>query len=292
MTRPGTWPEVAVGVDGSETSIRALEWAAREARRRGVTLGVIHAYPFNLAAATPEDPPALRAAAERLLTEAADRAGQVAGEITVVRALLDGPPDTALVHESEEVSLLVVGGRGAGGFADLLLGSTAEKVATRASCPVVVVPRGYVTAPGGRRGAPVVVGTDASRGADCALEFAFTRAHETGAAVVVLHAWQLPYSYCVYPGRQSSRTEETAAERRARAALADAVAPWLRRYPTVDVDQLAVLGHPVQTLAEASAEAEVVVVGSRGLGALGGMLLGSVSQALLRHAQCPVVVAR
>ena len=257
-----------------------------------MTLGVAHAYPFDVSASMHEDPPGLRGAAEHLLAQAANHARELVDEVTVVRALVDGPPAKALIRESEHASLLVVGGRGQGGFADLLLGSTALNVAAQAACPVVVMPREGGAAPYGAEAGPVVVGTDASSRADRAMEFAFARAHDCGAAVVAIYAWQLPYSYSAYSARELSRTDNSKAERDARALLADAVAAWQQRYPTISVEQRAVLGHPVWALAEASAEAQVVVVAPRGRGALVGMLLGSVSHGLLRHAQCPVVIAR
>ena len=291
MAHPGTGADVVVGVDGSEPGRRALEWAAREASRRGVTLRVAHAYPSGVAISAPGDSPRLRGAAERLLAQDVDHARELV-DVTVVPALVDGPPATVLVHESERASLLVVGGRGQGGFAGLLLGSTAVNVAARAACPVVVMPRVDAAAPSGVDEGPVVVGTDTSPTADRAMEFAFARARARRAAIVALYAWQLPGSYSAYLARGLLRTDESRAEREARTLLADAAAPWQRRYPTLGVERRAVLGHPVGALAEASSAAQVVVVGSRGSGPLTGMLLGSVSHGLLRHAQCPVVIAR
>ena len=292
MADPGADADVVVGVDGSQPSRRALGWAAREASRRGVTLRVAHAYPTEVALAAPGDSPRLHGAAERLLARDVDRARELAGGVTVVPALVDGPPAAVLVHESERASLLVVGGRGQGGFAGLLLGSTAVNVAARAACPVVVMPREGAAAPNGVADGPVVVGTDTSSTADRAMEFAFARARDRGARVVAVYAWQLPGSYSAYLARELLRTEDSRAERDARTLLADASAPWQRRYPALDVQRRAVLGHPVGALAEASSTAQIVVVGSRGSGPLTGMLLGSVSHGLLRHAQCPVVIAR
>lgn len=285
-------PGVVVGVDGSEPSRQALEWAACEASRRGVTLGIAHAFPVDVSAARTEDPPALRGAAERLLAEAADHARGLVNGVSVVQALLDGPPARALVRESEHVSLLVVGSRGQGGFVNLLLGSTAVNVAAQAACPVVVMPRPEARGPLGTDMGPVAVGTDASPRADRALEFAFARAQDRNVAVIALYAWQLPDSYSAYPIRELLRGGSSRAERDACARLADAVGPWQRRYPTVAVDQHVVLGQPVNVLADASSNAQVIVVGSRGRGSLAGLVLGSVSQGLLRHTQCPVLVVR
>lgn len=292
MTQVARDPGVVVGVDGSEASRRALEWAAREASWLGVTLGIAHAFPTDVSASSAEDPVVLRSAAERLIGEAVDHAREFVDGVVVVQALLDGPPAKALVDESERASLLVVGSRGQGGFTALLLGSTSVNVAAHAACPVVVMPGPETGAPYGADAGSIVVGTDASPRAGRAVEFAFARAHDRGAAIVAIYAWQLPTSYGAYAARELLRTDSSKAQRDANAFLADAVAAWQDRYPTVCVDQRAVVGHPVGVLAEASAEAQVVVVGSRGRGTLVGTMLGSVSQGLLRHAQCPVIVAR
>lgn len=294
MTQQAHDASVVVGVDGSEASHRAVDWAAREARQRGATLRVVHVLPAD-SRALGRDRSAVRTAAERLLDSSADRARQLLGDAAVAQELLDGPPAEALVNESQHASLVVAGHRGHGGFATMLLGSTSVDLATHAACPVAVVrgPEHEAAAPLGSPTGPVVVGVDDSSGAERALEIAFTQADERAARVVAVAAWQLPTAYGAYAAAELLQTDSDDAEREVRERLAAAVEPWQKRFPQVKVEQRTVAGHAVSALVDASAQgAQFVVVGSRGRGTLKGMLLGSVSQGVLRHAHCPVIVAR
>lgn len=292
MTQNTQNSTVVVGVDGSEDSHRALQWAAREARQRGTTLHIVHAFPTDPPVAAGREPDA-RAGAQEVVDAAANRARERTNETVAVEAtIVDGPPAKALVDESQRHALLVVGNRGQGGFAELLLGSVPVHVTAYAACPVVVVPRHNQTSPAAAAG-PLVVGVDASEGSTRAIEFAFARAHERGAGLVALHAWQLPTAYSAAAAAELLKTDSDQAEHAARTRLASAVAPWQDRHPKVTVDQRTVHGHTVGALVEASAQgAQAVVVGARGHGTLVGLALGSVSQGLLHHARSPVIVVR
>lgn len=294
MTQHTGEDSIVVGVDGSEPSHHAVSWAAHEARQRGATLRVVHTYPAGSRAAT-RDPSAVRLAAERLLNVSADQARQLLGDAAVVQELLEGRPAETLVHESLSASLLVVGSRGHGGFATLLLGSTSVHLTAHAACPVAVV-RGSgpeTAAPVGDPAGPIVVGVDDSPGAARALEFAFARAAERGASIIAMAAWQLPTSYGAYAGTELLQTDSADVERDVRERMARAIEPWQQRHPDVNVEQRTAAGHAVTALTDVSAQgAQFVVVGSHGRGNLKGLLLGSVSQGILRHAHSPVVVAR
>ena len=294
MTQQADGTTIVVGVDGSEPSYRAVDWAAREARQRGGILRVVHVFPSDTRAPG-GDPSAVQTAAERLLASAADRARQLLGNAGVTQALLGGPPATALVNESQQASLLVTGHRGHGGFATMLLGSTSVDLATHAACPVAVVRgTGHETAaPLGTPTGPVIVGVDDSSGAERALEYAFARAAERDARLVAVASWQLPTAYGAYAAVELLQVDSDDAEREVRERLARAVEPWQKQYPQMNVDQRTIAGHAVSALVDTSAQgAQFVVVGSRGRGTLKGMLLGSVSQGVLHHAHCPVIVAR
>lgn len=279
---------VVVGLDGSEASLRAGEWAAGEARRHNLALLLAHCFPGDREAAR-LGAPELRLGAERLLEQAAARLRQITGEVVDIRTVvLEGPPAPALVAESRSASLMVVASRGHGGFTNLLVGSTSVHVAARAACPVTVVREGGLV----DASSPVLVGVDASEACRPALEFAFARAAARGTGVVALHAWQLPRYFGAYAmeGVVIDLDQEEAA---AGELLADTLRPLRERFPRVAVEQHVVQGHPVDVLAEASGEgADVVVVGSRGRSSWSGLVLGSVSQGLLRHARRPVVVTR
>ncbi|MFG1812227.1 universal stress protein [Kribbella sp. NPDC049174] len=265
---------VVVGVDGSEHSRRALEWAAGEARLRGAVLHIVHALPFGL---SPSGGPDLHVdAATRSLTELAAVARSLDSRpLTVTNDVVDGLPVKMLVEVSRHSALVVLGSRGQGGFANLLLGSTAVEVSARAASPVVVVPPGADVL---NRSGDVMVGVDGSHD-EPALEFAFSRASQRWARLVAIHVWDLP---------DGERAEEESD-----ALLARTLTPWQDRFPDVIVETRSIRGQVVAALVAASAaHGEVIVVGGRGRSVLAGALLGSVSQGLLRHAAVPVVIAR
>jgi nucleotide-binding universal stress UspA family protein len=280
---------VTVGVDGSEHSRRALEWAAAEARLRGAPLHVLHAFPFDVPRSAGPDP--YVATATQNLRDVAAHARQLDDKrLTVSTAVVDGLPSKVLVEESRRCALLVIGSRGHGGFERLLLGSTAVDVTANAACPVTVIPAGEDMV--GRPG-DVVVGVDDSAGSQRALEFAFGRAAQRRARLTAVHVWQLPTVYGAYGSPELLQTDPDRVEGEASALLSRALEPWQAGYPQVPVTSHVVRGQVVAALVEASrTRGEVVVVGARGRSVLAGTILGSVSQALLRHAACPVVITR
>lgn len=155
---------VIAGTDGSSSSRVAVQWAAHEAQRRGVPLRIVHAYDlhaydFNGASACYGGGSQLREMAQNhadaLLSDAAIAVRAVAPGIAVQPAAVVGNPAAVLLEAAGRAGLLVVGHRGRGGFASLLLGSIGQRVATHARCPVVVV-RGRAESTDG----PVVVGLD------------------------------------------------------------------------------------------------------------------------------------
>lgn len=196
--------------------------------------------------------------------------------------VFDGPPALVLQERSTDAGMLVLGSRGHGGFAGLLAGSTAVSVTAHAHCPVVVVRDGQAATSG-----PVVVGVDGSESSLRALGFAVERAEQRDVPLRVIRVWEPPGERWVPPGFDPE--EATATER---AAAEEELARWRETFPDVEVDLRVSPGNPAALLVEASREAQLVVVGSRGRGGLRGMLLGSVSQQLLQHAHCPVAVVR
>jgi nucleotide-binding universal stress UspA family protein len=147
--------KVVVGVDASPGSLRALEWALEEARLRRASLCVVHAWMLPLIEALPEPwvvgSPSLgpsddevrshvEAAARDVLSASVDRARSAAPELEIVAELVEGRAPVALLDAAGDADLLVVGSRGRGGFAGLLLGSVSGQCVHHAQCPVVVVP--------------------------------------------------------------------------------------------------------------------------------------------------------
>jgi nucleotide-binding universal stress UspA family protein len=180
----------------------------------------------------------------------------------------------------------VVGARGRGALATALLGSTSVDVAAAARCPVVVVRE--LPTPGATP-ARVVVGSDGSELSAAAIGEAFAQADARGLDLTVVQAWYLDTTTggLAALSVESVRREVAQAEQ---AVAAEAVAGWREKYPDVRVHVHVLQGHPVQAVVEHSKGAELVVVGSRGRGGFGGLLLGSVSQGVLHHAHCPVMV--
>ncbi|WP_043495474.1 universal stress protein [Streptomyces viridosporus] len=285
---------VVVGVDGSASSLAAVEVAAEEARRRSADLRVVHAFLWPAMhvplGASPLGPPdgGLRAMTERLVTEAAARARSVAPDVEVSQAVVTGEPLTVLEAQSRSAELVVVGSRGMGGFVGLLVGSTAVHLAAHGRCPVLVVREQAV--PEG----PVVLGVDGSAASAKAIGFAFAEAELHGADLVALHAWtgwNAPM-----PAPQDERTpyanEPGALAAGEERLLSEALTGYRERYPDVKVRHETVHGGAREALIEASRTARLLVVGARGRGGFSGLVLGSVSQAMLHHAHCPVAVVR
>ncbi|MBL6279915.1 universal stress protein [Micromonospora fiedleri] len=282
---------VVVGVDGSETALHAVRAAAREAAYRQRPLRVVHAFiwplmrvPLGPAPGAPADA-GLRNQAEQFVADAVAEATKVAPEVSVTGAVVHGAAPAVMLAEAADAALLVLGSRGLGGFAGLLLGSVAVQLSARASCPVLVV-RGEQRADG-----PVMVGVDGSPASDEAIGFAFEEAARRDTELVAVHSWLYPAP--AGPGDILPLVYDLDAFReQEEQVLADAVARWSPRYPQVPVRQLLVRGSPARALVEQSRDAQLVVVGARGRGALAGLLLGSVSHAVLHHADAPVVVVR
>lgn len=275
---------IVVGIDGSRVGLEAAAWAAREAVLRGVPLMVAHAMP---AWASQEDGGRLadvatwmREGESTVLRAAVERAQRVEPKVSVQSALLPGDARLALIKAAEGADLLVIGNHGLGGVRGLLFGSVAYGVAGHASCDVVVV-RNPPDWPGGE----VVVGVDGSSTGDRVLDFAFTEARLRGVALRAVHAWSLfpiTGAFTVKPDRLDAESH----------VLVDALAGHRERFPHVEVVEEVVQGHPAEALRQAAEGTGLLVVGSRGYGTIKGMVLGSVSQAMLHHAPGPLAVVR
>ncbi|MFM9371149.1 universal stress protein [Streptomyces sp. Da 82-17] len=262
---------VVVGVDGSPASLAAVEQAAREARRRRAELRVVNALNWPV---RPMYSPLDTSPLDRQVEEAAERARSVAPDVQVTSAVEGGEPVAVLEAESRSADLLVLGTRGKGGFLGMLLGSTAASLAAHAQCPVLVAREDSV------EDGPVVLAVDGSPLGQEAVELAFAEASLRGAELVAVHVWQ--------PDLAPPGTGVEGAER----LVAQALAGRMEKYPDVRVSQDVLSGEPRETLIEASRNAQLLVVGARGRGGFAGLLLGSVSQALLHHAHCSVAVVR
>jgi nucleotide-binding universal stress UspA family protein len=268
---------IIVGYDGSAGSGEALRWAAREAWARGIALTICLAWP---------------AADLRLLGDwgVHDQARQLGGDIlargvrlaatvpdlTDVRTVLgEGSPAHVLCERSSSAEMVVVGSRGHDGLADSRLGSVSWQVACHGQGRIVVV-RGQWR-PVNQAPDPVVVGVDGSQASPAALTFAFEEAALRDVPLIAVCA------LADAPGKLggAARMEED---------FSRLMTPYEKEHPETTVLRQVAFGAPRSALLAAAAEAQLLVVGSRGLGGLEGMSLGSVAGALVHHAPCPVAV--
>jgi len=223
----------------------------------------------------------VRSAAHIIVERAAGRARELAPDVEVSTEAVGAPPARALLAEAERASRVVLGSRGLKTFGSAVLGSVGGAVAARAACPVVVVrgPAGLVD----ERPA-VVVGVDASPRAEHVLEFAFDYASRHRAPLRPVLCWHRDML------TEIAWSPETPAPPRAEEWLSEALAGWREQYPDVAVHPGVVRDHPAAGLLGAAAAQRLLVVGSHGEHALVGTVLGSVTQAVLHHATCPVAV--
>lgn len=284
---------VVAGVDGSESALDAVRWAAREAHRRRAPLRLVGAFGwtarhhFGDPGLGTDHLAVLRQNARDEVAAAAAAAAEVVPELAVEQDVVDGLPVPVLSAEAARAQLVVLGDRGLGGFTGLLVGSVAVALTTHAPCPVVVVRGPVPDAPPPVEG-PVVVGIDGSPTSEAALAFAFEAADLRGVPLLAVHTWT---DYQI-ESTMVAVLEGEAIDGDERRLLAERLAGWGEKYPDVPVERLVTRHRPAATLIEQSAHAQLVVVGSRGRGGFTGMLLGSVSHALLHHARCPVAVVR
>ncbi|MFR9776164.1 universal stress protein [Micromonospora sp. MS34] len=286
MNRP-----VVVGVDGSSSSLTAAEHAARAAVARSRPLHLVHGYLHPLGYGVPLNPydlgvPAPTEEAQKMLEQVAAELTDRHPTLAVQVRQVAGGPGATLVEESRRADLVVVGSRGVGGFAGLLLGSVSNQVAQHGHCPVLVVRPAEQPIP---MGGPVLVGVDGSESAAHAVRLAADEAVRRDTDLVLVH---------VRPPERGGPAPEEAAEAAAAGQaestelLAGAAARIRSDHPVLSVVERPVRAASAeQALIAASGEAALLVVGSRGRGGFAGLLLGSVSQALVQHAHCPVLVA-
>lgn len=284
---------IVVGVDGSEQALRAVRWGAAEAERRHLPLRLVSAFAW-----VPDGGVGHVGLRERyweaLLerTEIRLRNGVAVAEqenpgVEIDHQVMVGAPDAVLRCEARRAQLLVVGDRGLSRVEGLFAGSVAVALAAHAACPVVVV-RGVERDPADAAVLPVVVGVDGSPTSDAAVAFAYDAAASRQVRLVAVHTW---WNLVVDPAL-APLVDWDAIEADERQLLTERLAGWADKHPDVPVECVVARGHPTRSLLEQAGGAQLVVVGSRGRGELAGMVLGSVSNALVHRAACPVAVVR
>lgn len=287
---------IVVGVDGSEGSSRALGWAVAEAAAREAVLQpvIVWQSPYDygeLRYAPVDEEQLAKGAAKRLeqaLAEAAGEAPATATDPLVAR----GDPAQVLCARSAGADLLVVGSRGHGGFAGLMLGSVSTKCAHHSRCSLVIVRDGRTGHDYSliRR---ILVGVDGSEGSRRALAWAVDEAALRGASVEALSVWRDPYGgeMSLEYDMEHFRDDRQVLVEQAQGQLAAIAAEAVAHHPGLEVVPVLLQGDdPARILCERSADADLLVVGSRGHGGFIRLLLGSVGTTCAHHSKCPVAV--
>ncbi|AWK11849.1 hypothetical protein DDQ41_26290 [Streptomyces spongiicola] len=281
MSRP-----IAVGVDGSDGSLAAVDWAADEAALRAAPLRLVYATQW-----IPHQPQAVRMTHEERAEEAGDvlgameeRARARRPQLTLAAEEVEDAPARVLLDAGSEADILVVGTHGLSGIGGFMVGSVGQEVVADAKQPVVLVRPDYREDAHGEHGRnKVVLGLDIDDAADEVLEFAFDYAARRGVPLHVLHSWHAPF---LHRHRVAADTDSGPRAEMA-SALAQAVRPYRDKYPAVDVAEESAIGRPADRLVEEAADARLVVLGRR---RGHGSHIGSTTHALIHHAACPVTV--
>jgi len=284
---------IVVGIDGSQQSGNALEWAVARARLGGEQLELVNAYnlPLNLdfygyqglAASNPME--WMTEFSTQLLDAAAARVRALAPELTSTLTSTMGQPAFVLAAASEGADAVVVGRRGLGGAASVLLGSVSNRLTIQSECPLVVVGEGDLPTTG-----PILVGVDGTEFGTNALRYAIAEAavRKTSvravAAYEVLHTEFEPDPELVARMRADVEAEVAGVITRA----LDEVRGTGAESPSVD--HVAVEGRAADAILGQAGDAQLIVVGTHGKGLVRRVLLGSVSRQVLNDADRPVAV--
>lgn len=273
---------IVVGIDNIPGGRDALDWAIAESRSTSLPLMLLHAdVPAHsrsrasvIAGGAPRDDDQTHA--RQVAADAVQYVVTQNSDVGISSVVFPGDAADVLLRWSTDASLIVLGNRGGKIMSEAMQGTVSGAVSAQSQCPVVVV---RVPAP---KRAPVVVGVDGSPRSEAAIMFAFDYATRHGTWVRPVHTWHRSS----WNGSGTIASQRTAHQQ----IVAEAVASAQAKYPEPLVRPSCPIGPASKLLTEESMEAQLIVVGTRGHGFGSGLPLGSVSQSLLRHAQCPVAV--
>lgn len=282
MTALTTFP-VVVGVDGSESALSAVRWAAHTAMLRHAPLHAIHAMSSgwdlgdHLGVFTLHNRRFRDAGEDALATARQVAHAEIAPQPLTVRTSLVSPsPVSVLRRRARHAQLLVVGARGLGAFERAMLGSVSGVLARRPRCPLAIIPGPQ---PPESRQLPVLVGIDGSPAGQRAVEFAIGEASRRGVGLVAISLWTDPH-------RETRATEVTAPAHR---LLTESLAGYREQFPDVDVTRLVAHDEPARRLVQESARAQLIVLGC-GTGGFARAPRRSVSRAAVHGAKVPLVL--
>ncbi|MEU5364112.1 universal stress protein [Streptomyces sp. NPDC005925] len=282
---------ITAGVDGTDESVAALGWAAREAVRRGLALRVVHAWRFQQYDTIGSvDRDSQERGALGLAEEAARTVAARHPDLDVSTAAPEGVPADTLAGAAADTEMLVIGSRGHGRVVGFLLGSVGRQVVAGATRPVVLVRSGDRPSDEAA-GREIVVGQQGEPDDSApALRFAFETAAARSVTVRVVRAWNLPPLFAYSPGSMKILDEAGGLVPYEESALAEAVRPWRERFPAVPVVEHLEMGSAGQVLLSVVGTAQLTVVGRRAHRSAVGARIGSVAYGMLHHAECPVAV--
>ncbi|MFI0770521.1 universal stress protein [Streptomyces sp. NPDC021218] len=283
---------LVVGVDGSESSLQALDWSVDEAARHGLPLHLVHAsrwerYEERLPSFG-TDRPSGEITAENIVASCAERATLLHPDVKVSAEVLPEDTVTALLEQSREAFAVVTGSRGRGALAETLLGSVSLAVAARAVSPVVVV-RGGKSNRTGALGRVVLAVGDLVEGS-VAVRFAFREARARDAALHAVRSWRRP----AHPHAGQSLLEREATsliyEEQAAGVLSQVLDQVEREHDDIAVHREVIEGPAHRVLLDVSEQADLLVVGALQRRDHTGLQLGRVSHAVLHRSACPVAI--
>ncbi|MEV0742980.1 universal stress protein [Streptomyces sp. NPDC050549] len=282
---------LVVGVDGSDGSLLAVDWAVDEAARLGLSLRLVYASLWeryeSVVSSGGLERPSRQVMADNTVGSAAERARRRRPEVKVSTEVVPDEAASTLVREGHNASALVTGVRGRGEVAGLLLGSVSLAVAARAHCPVIVVR-------GDRAGLEstherILLGAGEPATGGEAVRFAFREAEARKCTLDVVRAWRCP----AHETADDPRLAEDPAhhhEERAAALLDALLHDPAADHPGVRVRRSTVEGPARRVLLNRTAAADLVIVGAKRRTGHFGLQLGRVAHTLLHHADCPVAV--
>jgi nucleotide-binding universal stress UspA family protein len=282
---------LVVGVDGSEPSLVAVDWAVDEAARHGLPLRLVYAslwarYEGAALPVSAERPPE-QGIAENIVATAAEHALRRNPEVKVSTTVVPEEAVSALLGEGHNARALVTGSRGRGGLKDLLLGSVGLGVAARAQGPVIVV-RGDKAGLAGTH-ERILLGAGEPGTSGEAVRFAFREAEARRCVLDVVRTWRCPVRESAdqsLPVADAARRHEEEASALLDTLLHDAATD----HPDVRVRRTTVEGPARKVLVNRSAAADLVIIGAQRRHGHYGLQLGRVGHTLLHHAQCPVAI--
>lgn len=290
-TTADTQQAVVVGIDGSDAALGAAQWAADLASKRGLPLTLLHAIPrmdWHFASVDPSAAPDGSAAGDRALAAAQAAVQSGHPDLEIRATAVKGGVASVLSEASRSARLLVLG---SGASDHRALGGHAVRAVHRTACPIVVWRQPVAKRTG--KPLPVVVGIDESDGSTRTLSEAFDMAAALHAPLTVVHMWEITAAVGMgdlggegnmdWPLLELLQSQQ-------RQKMDELVSPLSRQYRNAHVTKVFEDISPAKGLTDLSREAQLVVVGGHGRGKLADSILGSVSQNLIHHAECPVLV--